>query len=111
MDIEILRELFTRTLDAGRILGEDAAFLKQVEDARGKLPPFAIGKLGQLQEWQRDYDEPEPGHRHISHLWALFPGTQISLSTRPTWPMRRVYLWSGGSQTGADRRDGLAPGL
>ena len=77
MDIEILRELFTRTLDAGRILGEDAAFLKQVEDARGKLPPFAIGKLGQLQEWQRDYDEPEPGHRHISHLWALFPGTQI----------------------------------
>jgi alpha-L-fucosidase 2 len=83
MDIEILRELFTRTLDAGRILGEDAAFLKQVEDARGKLPPFAIGKLGQLQEWQRDYDEPEPGHRHISHLWALFPGTQISLEHTP----------------------------
>jgi alpha-L-fucosidase 2 len=83
MDIEILRELFTRTLDAGKILGEDAAFLKQVENARGKLPPFAIGKLGQLQEWQRDYDEPEPGHRHISHLWALFPGTQISLEHTP----------------------------
>jgi len=83
MDIEILRELFTRTLDAGKILGEDAAFLKQVEDARAKLPPFAIGKLGQLQEWQRDYDEPEPGHRHISHLWALFPGTQISLEHTP----------------------------
>ena len=83
MDIEILRELFTRTLDAGRILGEDAAFLKQVENARAKLPPFAIGKLGQLQEWQRDYDEPEPGHRHISHLWALFPGTQISLEHTP----------------------------
>ncbi|MGO9776586.1 MAG: glycosyl hydrolase family 95 catalytic domain-containing protein [Terracidiphilus sp.] len=83
MDIEILRELFTRTLDAGIILGEDAAFLKQVENARGKLPPFAIGKLGQLQEWQRDYDEPEPGHRHISHLWALFPGTQISPEHTP----------------------------
>jgi alpha-L-fucosidase 2 len=83
MDIEILRELFTRTLDAGKILGEDAAFLKQVEDARAKLPPFAVGKLGQLQEWQRDYDEPEPGHRHISHLWALFPGTQISLEHTP----------------------------
>jgi alpha-L-fucosidase 2 len=83
MDIEIVRELFTRSLDAGRILGEDAAFLKQVEDARGKLPPFAVGKLGQLQEWQRDYDEPEPGHRHISHLWALFPGTQISLEHTP----------------------------
>ena len=83
MDIEILRELFTRTLDAGKILGEDSAFLKQVEDARAKLPPFAVGKLGQLQEWQRDYDEPEPGHRHISHLWALFPGTQISLEHTP----------------------------
>ena len=83
MDIEIVRELFTRTLDAGRILKEDRAFLKQVEEVRQKLPPFAIGKSGQLQEWQRDYDEAEPGHRHISHLWALFPGTQISLEHTP----------------------------
>ena len=108
MDIEILRELFTRTLDAGRILGEDAAFLKQVEDARGKLPPFAIGKLGQLQEWQRDYDEPEPGHRHISHLWALFPGTQISLEHTPDLAMAaRVSLErrlsNRGGQTGWSR--------
>ena len=107
MDIEILRELFTRT-DAGRILGEDAAFLKQVEDARGKLPPFAIGKLGQLQEWQRDYDEPEPGHRHISHLWALFPGTQISLAHTPDLAKAaRVSLERrlsfGGGQTGWSR--------
>ncbi len=108
MDIEILRELFTRTLDAGRILGNDAAFLKQVEDARGKLPPFAVGKNGQLQEWQRDYDEPEPGHRHISHLWALFPGTQISLEHTPdlakaarTSLERR--LTAGGGQTGWSR--------
>jgi alpha-L-fucosidase 2 len=83
MDIEILRELFTRTLDAGHILGEDAVFLKQIGDARAKLPPFKIGKLGQLQEWQQDYDENEPGHRHISHLWALYPGTQISLEETP----------------------------
>jgi alpha-L-fucosidase 2 len=108
MDIEILRELFTRTLDAGRILGEDAAFLKQVEDARSKLPPFAIGKLGQLQEWQRDYEEPEPGHRHISHLWALFPGTQISLEHTPDLARAaRVSLERrlsfGGGQTGWSR--------
>ncbi len=108
MDIEILRELFTRTLDAGRILGEDEAFLKQVEDARGKLPAFAIGKLGQLQEWQRDYDEPEPGHRHISHLWALFPGTQISLAHTPDLAKAaRVSLERrlsfGGGQTGWSR--------
>ncbi len=108
MDIEILRELFTRTLDAGKILDEDAAFLKQVEDARSKLPTFAIGKLGQLQEWQRDYDEAEPGHRHISHLWALFPGTQISLEHTPDLAKaakvsleRRLSF--GGGQTGWSR--------
>ena len=83
MDIEILRELFTRTLDAGRILHQDPDFLRRIENAREHLPPFKIGKLGQLQEWQLDYDEPEPGHRHISHLWALFPGTQISLEHTP----------------------------
>jgi len=108
MDIEIVRELFTRTLDTGAILGEDAAFLKQVENARSKLPPFAIGKLGQLEEWQRDYDEPEPGHRHISHLWALFPGTQISLEHTPDLAKAaRVSLERrlsyGGGQTGWSR--------
>lgn len=108
MDIEIVRELFTRTLDAGRILSEDTAFLQQVEQARSKLPPFAIGKQGQLQEWQRDYDEPEPGHRHISHLWALFPGTQISLEHTPDLAKAaRVSLERrlsyGGGQTGWSR--------
>jgi len=53
MDIEILRELFTRTMDAGNILHEDAAFLKQVEDARGKLPPFAIGKQANCRSGER----------------------------------------------------------
>jgi hypothetical protein len=83
IDIEIVRELFSRTIDAGQLLGEDPAFLMQLKEARGKLPPFAIGKHGQLQEWKRDYDENEPGHRHISHLWALYPGTQISLKHTP----------------------------
>jgi len=108
MDIEITRELFTRTLEAGHILGEDPAFLKQVEDAQKKLPPFKVGKFGQLQEWQYDYDESEPGHRHISHLWALFPGTQISLERTPELAAAaRVTLESrlahGGGQTGWSR--------
>jgi alpha-L-fucosidase 2 len=108
MDIEIVRELFTRTLDAGRILGEDAEFLGRIESSRSKLPPFEIGKLGQLQEWQRDYDEPEPGHRHMSQLWALFPGTQISLEHTPGLAKaaratleRRLSF--GGGQTGWSR--------
>jgi alpha-L-fucosidase 2 len=108
MDIEIVRELFTRTLDAGHILDTDSAFLSQVENARSKLPPFKVGRHGQLQEWQRDYDEPEPGHRHISPLWALFPGTQISLEDTPdlakaaqTLLERRLSY--GGGQTGWSR--------
>ena len=108
MDIEIVRELFTRTLDAGLILGEDAEFLKQVKDAMDRLPPFEVGKHGQLQEWQRDYDEAEPGHRHISHLWALFPGTQITLQDTPELAKAaRVSLERrlsfGGGQTGWSR--------
>lgn len=108
MDIEIVRELFTRALDAGRILNEDPEFLKQVKDSLGKLPPFEVGQHGQLQEWQRDYDEPEPGHRHISHLWALFPGTQITLQRTPDLAKAaRVSLERrlsfGGGQTGWSR--------
>ncbi len=108
MDIEIVRELFTRTAEAGQMLAEDPAFLAQIEAARAKLPPFKIGKLGQLQEWQIDYDEPEPGHRHISHLWALFPGDEISLERSPELAAAaRTTLESrldhGGGQTGWSR--------
>ena len=108
MDIEIAREVFARTLDAGRILRENPEFLREVESAMSKLPPLAIGKFGQLQEWQRDYEEPEPGHRHISHLWALFPGTQISLEHTPDLAAAaRVSLERrlsfGGGQTGWSR--------
>lgn len=108
MDIEIVREVFTRTLDSGRLLHADPAFLKQVEDARAKLLPFQVGKLGQLQEWAQDYAEDAPGHRHISHLWALFPGTQISLAHTPELAKAaRVTLErrlaNGGGQTGWSR--------
>ncbi len=58
-------------------------FRKQVAAARDRLPPMKIGKHGQLQEWLEDYDEPQPGHRHISHLFALHPGDQITLRGTP----------------------------
>jgi alpha-L-fucosidase 2 len=108
MDIEIVRELFTRTLDAGRILERDPVFLQEVKRAMDKLPKFAIGKYGQLQEWQHDYDEAEPGHRHISHLWALFPGTQITTEHTPALAKAAQIslerrLSHGGGQTGWSR--------
>jgi alpha-L-fucosidase 2 len=83
MDTEITHALFTRVALASRLLGIDADFRARVEAARSRLPPLKIGKHGQLQEWLEDYDEPDPGHRHISHLFALHPGDQITLRGTP----------------------------
>ena len=78
MDIEITRALFRRVRDAARVLNADTEFRSRVEQAEAKLPALKIGKYGQLQEWQDDYEEREPGHRHISHLFALHPGNEIT---------------------------------
>jgi alpha-L-fucosidase 2 len=108
MDTQIAHALFTRLLAAGEVLKEDAAFRQRVERARAKLAPPAIGRHGQLQEWIEDYEEPEPGHRHISHLFALHPGTQITVRGTPalaraarTTLDRR--LANGGGHTGWSR--------
>ena len=74
MDFGIIRELFGDSLRAARILGEDAEFRTRLERALDRLPPYQIGRHGQLQEWLKDFDEAEPGHRHISHLFAPPPG-------------------------------------
>ena len=108
MDIEIVRELFERTLQAGEILKTEPQFRAQVRTAMEKLPPFRVGKAGNLQEWLQDYADAEPGHRHISHLWALFPGTQITLQHTPDLAKAaRVTLErrlaAGGGQTGWSR--------
>jgi alpha-L-fucosidase 2 len=83
MDLEITRALFGRVIEAARTLGIDAEFSRRLVGARDRLPPLKIGKHGQLQEWLEDYDEPDPGHRHISHLFALHPGGQITLRGTP----------------------------
>ncbi len=83
MDTEIVTALFSRVIEASQILNIDEDFRKQVITARDRLPKLQIGKHGQLQEWLEDYDEPEPGHRHISHLFALHPGNQITLHGTP----------------------------
>jgi alpha-L-fucosidase 2 len=108
MDIEIVRELFERTLQAGEVLEVDPDFRAKVKSSMDKLAPFKIGKLGNLQEWQLDYAEAAPGHRHISHLWALFPGTQITTQHTPELAKAaqttlETRLKNGGGQTGWSR--------
>jgi len=108
MDTEITRQLFTRVIDASTILGIDADFRAKVKTAMDRLPPFQIGKYGQLQEWMEDYDEKEPGHRHVSQLFALHPGDQITprgtpdlaKAARATLERR---LANGGGHTGWSR--------
>ena len=83
MDTEITHALFSRVIEASGLLGIDAEFRNSLIAARSRLAPLQIGKHGQLQEWLEDYDEPDPGHRHISHLFALHPGNQITLRGTP----------------------------
>jgi alpha-L-fucosidase 2 len=85
MDMSILRDLFAQTAHAADILGIDAGFRKQLLATREKLAPLQIGAQGQLQEWLEDWDAtaPQPKHRHISHLYALFPSNQIDVRKTP----------------------------
>ena len=108
MDIEITRAVFQRTTEAAELLGVDAALREQMATAAKRLPPFKIGRFGNLQEWQEDYEEVEPGHRHISHLWALYPDDQITLRGTPDLAKAcRVTLdrrlENGGGSTGWSR--------
>jgi len=108
MDIEIAHALFSRLIQASEILGTDAEFRRKLAAARDRLPALKIGKYGQLQEWQEDYEERDPGHRHVSHLFALHPGNQITLRGTPELAQAaRVTLErrlsSGSGHTGWSR--------
>jgi alpha-L-fucosidase 2 len=108
MDHQIISGLFSQVIEASTILGVDAEFRERIAAAHKRLPPPTIGKHGQIQEWAEDYDEPEPGHRHISQLFALHPGDQIT--TRGTPELARAAratierrLAHGGGHTGWSR--------
>ncbi len=83
MDTEILDALLKRVVEASETLGIDRDFRARVKSTRDKLVPLKIGRWGQIQEWPEDYDETEPGHRHMSQLFALFPGDQVTPHTTP----------------------------
>jgi alpha-L-fucosidase 2 len=104
MDSQILRDLFTACIQSADILGVDAAFRARLVAARAKLPPDQVGAQGQLQEWLEDWDAtaPEPHHRHVSHLYGLFPSNQIDVRTTPALAAaaRRSLELRGDDATG-----------
>jgi len=83
MTMSVIRELFNNCIKASEILGIDEAFADLLKGKLGKLYPLRAGSKGQLLEWDREYEEPDPHHRHISHLYALHPGNEITIDGTP----------------------------
>ena len=109
MDLEIIHELFTNCIACIDVLGGDADFRAELVFALERLAPLQISeKTGRLQEWVFDYDEPEPGHRHMSHMYGLHPSCQITLRGTPELAAAakkslEYRLQHGGGQTGWSR--------
>ena len=83
MDNQIVFDVLTQTLAAAKVLGKDISHLSPLTSHLSKLPPMQIGRYGQLQEWMQDGDDPKDEHRHISHLYGLYPSNQISPYSHP----------------------------
>jgi alpha-L-fucosidase 2 len=98
MDNQIVFEIFSTTIRAAEILNTDKSFADTLRALRTNLAPMQIGQHGQLQEWLEDIDDPNDQHRHISHLYGLFPSNQIS-------PYRTPQLHSAAAKTLAHRGD------
>lgn len=108
MDSQILYELFGACIEASRTLAVDETERAQWHGIVERLPQPKIGKHGQIQEWLEDYEEAEPGHRHISHLFALHPGKRFTVRGTPEWAEAAKVtlerrLASGGGHTGWSR--------
>lgn len=102
MDNQLVSDLFSNTNAAANILNQDELFCDTILSLKKQLPPMQVGQYGQLQEWFEDWDNPKDGHRHISHLWGLFPGYQISAYTSPVLfeAARNTLIQRGDPSTG-----------
>ncbi|WP_308365681.1 MULTISPECIES: glycoside hydrolase family 95 protein [unclassified Microbulbifer] len=98
LDNQLLFDLFTHSVEAAKLLGEDKAAVKRWQAIIAQLPPMQIGQYHQLQEWMEDWDNPLDHHRHISHLYGLYPGNQIS-------PLRTPELFNAARVTMEQRGD------
>jgi alpha-L-fucosidase 2 len=83
MDLAIIRELFSRTIEAADLLKKDRPLRNELQNKLARLAPYRIGARSQLQEWREDFAEVEPKHRHLSHLYGLHPSNQINPDTTP----------------------------
>ncbi len=101
MDMALMRDLFANVMDAAEALGTDAPFRKRVADARERLQPYRIGSQGQLLEFMEEFGDPEPAHRHFSHLFGLHPGRHITPRTPELFAaVRRSHEMRGDGGTG-----------
>jgi alpha-L-fucosidase 2 len=106
-DIEVVNALLDNCIEASEILKTDADFADKLRTVKKRLPPVTINSKGVIQEWIRDYDEPEPGHRHMSHLLGLYPLSQFTPETPELYKAAEATierrLSFGGGHTGWSR--------
>ena len=105
MDVQIVRELYDAVCQSAVILGVDKSFSDSLRDAKSHFPPMQVSPQGYLQEWLEDYKEVEPKHRHVSHLFGLYPGTMLTQSKTPELmdACRETLLRRGDEGTGWSR--------
>lgn len=108
MDRALIHEILTHASEAAKLLGRDEAFQAEAAKALARLIPYQVGKHGQLMEWSKDFEEREPGHRHMSHMYGLYPGAEITPRKTPDLAKAaRVSLErrlkAGGAYTGWSR--------
>ncbi len=105
MDVQIVRELYDAVCQSASILGVDESFVDSLQNAKSKFPPMQVSEQGYLQEWLKDYKEVEPKHRHVSHLFGLYPGTMLTPTKTPLLmeACRQTLIRRGDEGTGWSR--------
>ena len=100
MDNQMMADLFGNTIEAAALMNENALFVDTLKTIKSRLAPMKVGSWGQLQEWFQDWDNPRDNHRHVSHLWGMYPGRQITADGTPDlFKAVRVSLEARGDES------------